>query len=138
NTIGTAGLAPAASIVVCRFMDATGSGFTTDALACIDYCLEQGVHVLQNSWGDYQFSAAFTVVAKAVESHGAVMVASAGNDRQNTDTIDHVPSTLSKGSPIVLGIAAMTADFTVWSGSNYGNSSVQLAAPGAQVPGLGL
>lgn len=47
-----------ASIMTCRFMDATGNGWVSDAIRCFEYCLAKGAHVLSNSWGGVDYSQA--------------------------------------------------------------------------------
>ena len=45
-----------ASIVTCRFMDATGNGWVSDAIRCFDYCMSFDSHVISNSWGGVAYS----------------------------------------------------------------------------------
>ena len=138
NSIGVAGIAPDAKIIVCRFMDAGGGGDTADALSCWDYCLSKGAQVLQNSWGGFVYSASFGFAAQAVQSLGALVVASAGNGAENTDLTEHTPSTISRNFKNALSVANMNSGFALSPNSNYGNVTVQLAAPGTVVTGLGL
>lgn len=44
------------SIVTCRFMDATGNGWVSDAIRCLDYCMSFDSHVISNSWGGVDYS----------------------------------------------------------------------------------
>ena len=77
---------------------------------------------------------------QALNSRGILVIASAGNDGLNSDTIPHVPSTLAVSNvvsvaalekPTLVGAAASAP--TLWSGSNVGKRTVTLAAPGVQV-----
>ena len=43
-------------IMTWRFMDASGNGWVSDAIRCIEYCIGKGAHVMSNSWGGVQFS----------------------------------------------------------------------------------
>jgi subtilisin family serine protease len=45
NTIGVVGVAPEVSIMACKFLSDTGSGFTSDALVCLDYAVGMGVPI---------------------------------------------------------------------------------------------
>lgn len=56
NGLGVTGVNQVASIVTCRFMDATGNGWVSDAIRCMDYCMSFDSHVLQNSWGGVAYS----------------------------------------------------------------------------------
>ena len=72
----------------------------------------------------------------SAERHGALFVASAGNDGVNTDTTAHYPSSLN--SSIVLSVGASDSTDNLWARSNYGKSTVHVAAPGVSVLNLGL
>ena len=47
----------------CKFMDASGNGWISDAIRCYDYCTNADTQVISNSWGVYQSSAALQVRA---------------------------------------------------------------------------
>ena len=49
------------SIITCRFMDASGNGWVSDAIRCIEYCISKGAHVMSNSWGGVEYSASLQV-----------------------------------------------------------------------------
>lgn len=61
NKIGVTGLNQRAQIITCRFMDATGNGWVSDAVQCIDYCISKDAHIMSNSWGGVAPSDALTV-----------------------------------------------------------------------------
>ena len=65
-----------------------------------------------------------------------LFVASAGNDGIDTDTTPHYPSSLP--DDIVLSVAATTGGGVLWSRTNFGARTVDIAAPGVQVLNLGL
>ena len=56
NDVGVTGVNQVASIVTCRFMDATGNGWVSDAIRCFDYCMSFDTQVLSNSWGGVAYS----------------------------------------------------------------------------------
>ena len=64
----------------CKFMTAAGYGATSDAIQCMDYCLEQGAAVISASWTCFQDSN--PPLREAVErTHeaGVLLVLAAGN-----------------------------------------------------------
>ena len=61
NNLGVTGMNQAISLIACRFMDATGNGWVSDAIQCIDYCISKDAHVMSNSWGGVDYSAALQV-----------------------------------------------------------------------------
>ena len=56
NKVGVTGVNQIASLLTCRFMDATGNGWVSDAIRCMDYCMSFDTHVIQNSWGGVAYS----------------------------------------------------------------------------------
>ena len=61
NNLGVTGMNQAISLIACQFMDATGNGWVSDAIQCIDYCISKEAHVMSNSWGGVAYSAALQV-----------------------------------------------------------------------------
>lgn len=68
NNVGVTGLNQAISLIACQMLDAEGSseapgptGWATDAVQYIDYCIHKGAHVMSASWGSLVFSAALQV-----------------------------------------------------------------------------
>ena len=66
NKIGVTGVSQRVEIVTCQFMDATGNGWVSDAVQCIDYCITEDAHIMSNSWGGVAPSDALTVGRLAV------------------------------------------------------------------------
>jgi subtilisin family serine protease len=138
NTIGIAGVSPEVEFLPCKFMDSTGQGAVSDALACWNYCLSKGANVLHNSWGSYTINVALNAAAQAAQAQGVLIVASAGNDGSDDDRISHYPSGLSVQNKAVLSVANADKYGDVAATSNFGNSSVQLAAPGQDIVSTAL
>lgn len=85
----------------------------------------------------YRFlSVALQTTIQAASNTGVLMVCSAGNEGINTDTTNHYPSSFA--SDIVLAVGATDKTDSFWARSNYGKSTVHVAAPGVSVLGLGL
>ena len=60
NGIGVAGVADNASIMALRFLNASGSGFTSAALAALEYAIDNGAPISNNSWGGGGFNTALS------------------------------------------------------------------------------
>ncbi len=56
NALGVTGVNQIADVMACRFMDATGNGWVSDAIRCMDYCLSFNSHIIQASWGGVAYS----------------------------------------------------------------------------------
>ena len=72
NNLGVTGMNQAISIIACKFMDATGNGWVSDAIQCIDYCISKDAHILSNSWGGVDYSEALQVMFVATLSPSAL------------------------------------------------------------------
>ena len=138
NKVGIAGVSQLATLIPCKFMDADGNGATSDAILCLNYCLQENAHVIHNSWGTDAYTKTLELAVGAATARGVLVVASAGNTGTDTDSIPHYPSGLSQTDDGVLSVAAHAQNGELWFGTCYGKTSVQLAAPGAEVLGLDL
>ncbi len=114
-----------------KFLDADGSGFTSDAVRAIDYAVANGATVSNNSWGGGGFSQSlYNAIARA-RAADHVFVAAAGNESINTDNNPHFPSSYDLGN--ILSVAASDRNDNLAWFSNYGAASVDLAAPGVSI-----
>jgi len=89
NQIGVAGMVWNISLMMCKFLDATGNGQLSDAVSCYNYCLEQKAHIINNSWGSTQYSQALSMAFGAISTRAVPVITSAGNDGVNTDSQVH-------------------------------------------------
>ncbi|MBB1340761.1 MULTISPECIES: S8 family serine peptidase [Pseudoalteromonas] len=144
NNNGVVGVNHEAAIVGCKFLDASGSGSTSDAIKCIDYMVSLknagvNVRVLNNSWGGGGFSQALADAITASEQADILFVAAAGNDAVDNDQNPHYPSNYEHES--VLSVASTDRNDNMSDFSQWGLTSVDLAAPGSAilstVPGNG-
>ncbi len=87
NFVGTAGVNWQVQLLAAKFLDAEGSGSSYGSFRAVEYAINQGAHVLSNSWGGGDFSQAlFDLIAEADE-RGVIFVAASGNDSKNNDHI---------------------------------------------------
>ena len=130
NGLGGAGLAPDCRVMALRAFGADGAGEDDDIARAIIYATDQGVRILNFSFGDIYPSTLMHAAIQYAHSQGVVMVASAGNA---TGDELHYPS----GYPEVISVSATAADLAMereflWPLSSYG-LTVDLAAPGSQI-----
>ncbi len=129
NNIGIAGVAWNAKIMPLKFLNSSGSGYVSDAISAILYANRKGAHIISNSWGGNGYSQS---LKDALDASGAVIVCAAGNDNGvNNDQVPEYPASYSCSN--VISVAATTSTDTLAGFSNYGPSSVDLAAPGATI-----
>ena len=58
NGIGVAGVNWNVQIMALKFLGASGSGATSNAITCLDYAVDKGAKISNNSWGGGGFSSA--------------------------------------------------------------------------------
>jgi subtilisin family serine protease len=118
-------------LMACKFLDANGDGFNSDAVACIEFARTNGAHVINLSWGDAAFSEAVSNAIWFARADGILVVAAAGNNARNTDVIPYYPASIALDNLVAVG-ASTRLDGTRTS-SNFGAGSVDLFAPGEAI-----
>lgn len=146
NNAGVIGVAPKSSIIPCKFLDASGSGYNSDAIKCINYCKTifdkyrvmnstkyQYTGIYSNSWGGGAYSTALYNAINSINSGSTqgLFIAAAGNSGLNADTYPMYPAAYNLNH--IVSVAATNANDALASFSNYGATSVDLAAPGVNI-----
>jgi Subtilase family/Fervidolysin N-terminal prodomain/Abnormal spindle-like microcephaly-assoc'd, ASPM-SPD-2-Hydin/HYDIN/CFA65/VesB-like, Ig-like domain/FlgD Ig-like domain/Viral BACON domain len=131
NGIGVAGVNWNVKIMGLKFLSASGSGSTADAVEAIDYATMMHVRLTSNSWGGGGFSQALLDAINDADAAGVLFVCAAGNNSSNTDVTPNYPSTYP--SPNIVAVAATDHNDNLASFSNYGATTVDLAAPGVNI-----
>ena len=131
NTLGVVGVNHQVRIMALKFLDDSGSGFLTDAIAAVEYAVANGAHVTNNSWGGGGFSQTLKDAIEAAGAAGQLFVAAAGNDGSDNDALASYPA--SYDSTTIISVAASDHSDGKASFSNWGLTSVDLAAPGLDI-----
>ncbi len=137
NGVGVTGVDWAVSIMPLKFLDATGEGFTSDAVRAINYATMErvdygvNVRVINMSWGGSNFSSSLHDAIQAAGNAGILVVAAAGNDASDNDAKPTYPA--SYDCTNMLTVAATNTQDQLAYFSNWGATSVDLAAPGYQI-----
>ena len=131
NAEGIAGVAGISRIMALKFLDATGSGFTSDAIECLQYAIDMGADLTNNSWGGGSFSQTLLDTINEAGNQGQLFVAAAGNDGTNVDVTPDYPGSYSAAN--IINVAASNRNDTLTSTSNFGLVAVDLAAPGGSI-----
>ncbi|CAK9253105.1 unnamed protein product [Sphagnum jensenii] len=135
NGIGISGVSPRVSLMAVKFLSGEGSGVTSDAIKAINYAVANGARVLNNSWGgpaDPNNQALSDAIDQARQK-GVLFVAAAGNDGKNSDTSSSPSYPASFKLDNILSVAATDSNDRLASFSDYGPTSVHVAAPGVNV-----
>jgi subtilisin family serine protease len=128
NGIGVTGVMWNVKIMPLKFMSSSGSGYTSDAVSAILYANANGADVISNSWGGGGYSA---TLKDAIDASPAVVVCAAGNSGANADTSPMYPAAYT--SVNIISVAATDSKDLKASFSNYGVTSVDVAAPGVSI-----
>jgi subtilisin family serine protease len=141
NAVGTAGVAPGASLVPVKALDATGSASLSTVAAGIDYAVSIGARVINlslagssdddasdphDSADEFPPDPALCASVTAA-SATAIVVAAAGNDSKGPGDVDPVADPAD--CPDALAVGAIRADGTIGPYSNAG-CPVAVVAPG--------
>jgi serine protease len=134
NALGVAGVNWKVQIMPLKFIAGDGAGTWEGAAAAIRYSYRHGAPISNNSWGAAggYVQDVYDAIAEAGR-YNQLFVASAGNSGVDNDTSPsaHYPATY--GLENILSVAATDSADALASFSNYGKSSVDVAAPGTSV-----
>lgn len=131
NGLGVVGVNWQAKVMALKFLNASGEGYTDDAVNAVAYATTQGAKVMNNSWGGDGYSQALFDAISESNSAGALFVAAAGNAAANNDVVSFYPANYEV--PNVVAVAATDHyDNLAWF-SNYGATKVHLGAPGVDI-----
>jgi subtilisin family serine protease len=137
NGSGITGVNWQVSIMGLKFLDASGSGTTSAAIAALNYATMMrrtyGVNIVatNNSWGGGGGSTALRDAITAGGNAGILCIAAAGNESSNNDSVGSYPANSVGTSGI--SVAATDSSNRLASFSNYGATTVQVAAPGVGI-----
>ena len=145
NGSGVAGVNWAVQMVGLKFLSATGSGATSDAILALDYFTYAATQAsagenfvaTNNSWGGGGASQGLTDAITRAARQDILFIAAAGNEATNNDVNANYPSNISTtttaGYEAVIAVASLTASGRLSSFSNFGATTVDLAAPGSSI-----
>jgi len=136
NEVGISGVNWTVKIMPLRFMDSDGAGTTKDAIEAINYVINRkragvNVRVISASWGSTIKSRAMEDVIRKAGDEGILFVAAAGNDHSDNDAKPHYPASYDLNN--VISVAALDRNDELTAFSNWGTTSVDVAAPGQQI-----
>ncbi|MHB1426493.1 MAG: S8 family serine peptidase [Gemmataceae bacterium] len=133
NGVGVAGVDWHVQIMPLEFMGADGYGTVSNFIEALNYAVQHGAKITNNSWEGAPYSPALYDAFQNAQQHGVICVAAAGNEGANDDTTPDYPANLSTSLNNVVTVAATTNTDQLASFSNYGVNSVDLAAPGVNI-----
>lgn len=136
NNSGVAGINWNVRLMALKFLDSGGSGTMDSAISAIQYAVNMknrgvNIRVLSNSWGGSAFSQALQDAISQAESAGILFVAAAGNNGTDNDVNPQYPAAYDNAN--IIAVAAIDRAGNLASFSNYGQTTVHVAAPGKDI-----
>ena len=131
NDKQVAGVCWNVSIMPVRAADDSGSLASSDVVGAIYYAADNGAKVLSNSYGGSDFSQTEYDAIDYANDQGCIFVAAAGNDASDNDAVPQYPAGYDVAN--IISVAATDENDELASFSNYGSSTVDVAAPGVEI-----
>lgn len=123
NDSGSRGVAPGVRLLPLKFIS-DKKGYTSDAIAAIEYAKQAGVKVINASFGSPSSNPA---LEETIRNSGILFISGAGNNGQ--DAAAHPVYPAAFALPNVISVAAIDNQGILGASSNYG-ANVDIAAPG--------
>jgi subtilisin family serine protease len=136
NGIGVTGVAPRVSLLALKMLDHNGDGSIVGAVEAIDWAISAkqagvDIRVLSASWGGTVDSQALRAAIVRAGAAGMIFVTAAGNDGWNLEQHPEYPCAYTLAN--VICVAASAPDDSLAQFSDFGPTSVDLAAPGVSI-----
>ncbi|MCM3629077.1 S8 family serine peptidase [Paenibacillus glycanilyticus] len=137
NGVGISGVAPNVQVLPLKVLGPDGTGYASDVIRAIHYADRAGARIANMSWTTDTYSRA---LEDAIKASSMLFTVSAGNEVKEDNTLK-APKNLdeypvypaSYDSPNLVSVASVGADGSFAYFSNYGQKTVDLAAPGFAV-----
>jgi len=129
--IGMVGVMWSAKIMPIRFLGVSGAGDIGNAVEAITYAVNNGARIINASWGSGGYSLTLYYAIDDAGSKDVLFVAAAGNEGKDSDSFPFYPASFNL--PNIISVAATDDDDNLAYFSNYGATSVDLAAPGVDI-----
>jgi subtilisin len=131
NGFGVVGVAPEAHLYALKVLNASGSGYWSDIIAAVQWCVDNGMQVANLSLGsDRDPGGTVKAAFDTAEAAGVVIVAAAGNSGNAAGKGNNVIYPARYDSVIAVAATDSSDNRASWSSTG---DQVELAAPGVAV-----
>lgn len=136
NGLGITGVQPHAKILPLKVSNDGDSMSTSAVMSAMNYAVmlkERGVNIVavNASYGGGSSTRAEQSAVEALRDAGIILVAAAGNDGTSNDGSPTYPASYTTSN--IISVAAVDQSGALASFSNYGSTSVDIAAPGVNI-----
>ncbi len=136
NSRGVSGVVPHVKLMALKILNGKGEGDTANAVKAIDYIIklrQRGVNVrvMNASFGGGEQLQAFEDALRAANTAGIMFIVAAGNSATDNDKSPVYPANYRL--PNLVSVAAIDSSGKLASFSNFGATTVDIAAPGSGI-----
>ena len=126
NTKGITGISPNIKIMALK-----SDLWTSSSVKAIDFAIQNGAKIINASWTGSDNDTALREAIERFRTAGGIFVAAAGNEAVNNETSHSYPSDYDLDN--IISVAATDQNDSLASFSNFGTTSVDVAAPGVNI-----
>jgi len=130
--MGVVGVAAEANLYALKVLNASGSGSYSDVIAALEWCVDNGIQVTNNSYGSS--GDAGISVKKAFDNayynYGIINVSSAGNNGDSSGSGDNISYPARYDSVIAVAATNQRDQRTSWSSTG---PDLEISAPGLSI-----
>jgi subtilisin len=127
NDFGVIGVGPEISLYAVKFLNKKGKGWLSDLIDALDWCIDNKIQVVNMSFGSLEENQSFHDAIIKVHRAGITMVASAGNNGEDSGLIEY-PALY----PETIAVSAIDRNDGFASLSSFG-PQIDLTAPGVDI-----
>lgn len=136
NGVGVTGVCWNVKLAGLKIGSASGSISVSAAVSAINYCVGKGIRLSNHSWGGGASNTSLSNAITNARNAGHLLVCAAGNGGadgrgDNNDSIPSYPASYTQDN--IISVAAIDNDNRLATFSNFGATSVDLAAPGVTI-----
>ncbi len=133
NGVGISGVCPNVSLMILKYYSPNASGKENleNTIKSFRYAVQNGAHIINYSGGGAEFSKEEREAILEAKQKGIIVVAAAGNERQNADKHAYYPASYDLDN--IISVAALTPAKKLVDSSNYGIKKIDIAAPGQNI-----
>ncbi len=128
NGLGGSGVCWRVRLMALKALNSDGQGYESDIVDAVNYAVQHGADVINLSLEADGVGPVMREAMDYAEQAGVLVVCAAGNDQADADKDPVYPGCLPNGN--IINVASSGADDTLVISSNYGVTSVDVAAPG--------
>ncbi|MFH0900075.1 MAG: discoidin domain-containing protein [Pseudomonadota bacterium] len=132
NGIGVVGVSWKVKVLPVKFLGASGSGSLWAGAQSLLYAAKMNAKVVNASWGCACASSYLDDAAQKLAEAGGMLVAAAGNSATDNDRYTFYPAGIPKPNVVAVAAVTPTSDSLAYF-SNYGATTVHVAAPGQSI-----